>query len=82
MGTWRNKKPWLVKELNTRSLKGYKRASKNQLKQGDYYYLKDPWKDSVSKRMVFDPVSRRPIEKYYIEEINMQIGWGFIYIKE
>jgi len=82
MGTYKSKKPWLTKEINTRSLNGYKKAVKNQFKQGDNYYLKDPWKDSISKRMVFDPETRKPIESYYINEINMQIDWGYIYVKE
>ena len=83
MGTYKSKKPWLTKEINTRSLNGYKKAVKNQFKQGDNYYLKDPWKDSISKRMDWDTTRGKfsfdkIINSFAKQEIDILIGTQMI----
>ena len=74
MGTWR------IKKVNS-SLKGFKIPEKGSLKQGDIYYWCDLITRKITDQLVYDPEARRPIESYYINEIDMQIGWGYIYIK-
>jgi len=76
MGTYR------IKSVS-RGEKGYRKAVKGELKQGDNYY----WFDLVSKKithegLVYDPESKIPIESYYIRELDCQIGWGHIYVKK
>ena len=41
---------WSPKEFKTRSLKGYKIAVLEELKDGDTYYLKDPLRSTMSHK--------------------------------
>jgi hypothetical protein len=75
MGTWR------IKKVNS-NLKGFKRPGKGTLKQGDIYYWCDLISRKITDQLVYDPEARKPIDSYYTREIDMQIEWGYIYIKE
>ena len=73
---------WTVKPFNTRSIKGYRIPKLNELKDGDYYFIKDVYRMSMTHRLVFEVnyQSSLGLKSYYLRNIQSQIDSGLIYI--
>jgi len=75
---------WNVKEFKTRSLKGYKIPKIDDLKDGDTYYLKDPFRSTMSHTMKCEHNYQKSIGlySYYIKNLKSQIKSNIIWVKE
>ena len=74
---------WSVKEFKTRSLKGYKLAVLNDLKDGDTYYLKDPFRSTMTHKMKCEHNYQKSIGllSYYLRNLETQIDNCLIWVK-
>ena len=71
-----------MKNLNTRSLKGYEKAeSTDQLKEGDTYYIKNPYGNNIIMSLPYTPSLHKNKRSIYIGDIQKQMDRGMIYIK-
>ena len=76
MGTYR------IKNVN-KKVTGYRKANKGELKQGDSYCWFDmSLKKITHEGLIYDPESKKPIESYYIRELDLMVKWGNIYVKK
>tara|TARA_R110002049_G_scaffold210583_1_gene381439 strand:+ start:76 stop:312 length:237 start_codon:yes stop_codon:yes gene_type:complete len=75
---------WSPKEFKTRSLKGYKIAVLEELKDGDTYYLKDPFRSTMIKKMQCEHDFQKSLGvlSYYLRALEVQIEQGLIWVKE
>ena len=75
---------WTAKEFKTRSLKGYKIPSLNELKDGDTYYLKDPFRSTMTTEMKCEHNYQKSMGllSYYLRALEVQIESNIIWIKE
>ena len=75
---------WTVKEFKTRSLKGYRIPKLEELKDGDVYYLKDPFRSTMIKKMRCEHEYQKSlcVLNYYLRALEVQIKHNLIWIKE
>ena len=75
---------WKVKTFNTRSLKGYKLAVLDELNEGDEYFLKDPFRSTMTHKMRIEHEYQKSLglHSYYLRALQVQIEQGLIWVKE
>ena len=74
---------WSVKEFKTRSLKGYRIPLLNELKDGDTYYLKDPFRSTMTHKMKCEHNYQKSLGllSYYLRSLKSQINNNIIWVK-
>ena len=74
---------WSAKEFKTKTLKGYKLAVLEDLKDGDTYYLKDPFRSTMIKEMQCEHNFQKSmgVLSYYLRALEIQIKDHLIWVK-
>ena len=74
---------WSAKEFKTRTLKGYKLAVLEDLKDGDTYYLKNPFHASMTHKMKVEREYQKSLGllSYYLRALEIQIKDHLIWVK-
>ena len=74
---------WSAKEFKTRSLKGYKLAVLDELKEGSTYYLKNPFHASMTHKMKVEREYQKSLGllSYYLRALEVQIKENLLWVK-
>jgi len=74
---------WSAKEFKTRSLKGYKLAVLDELKEGGTYYLKNPFHASMTHKMKVEREYQKSLGllSYYLRALEVQIKENLLWVK-
>ena len=74
---------WTVKEFKTRSLKGYRVPRIDELKDNDTYYLKDPFRSTMTHKMICEHNYQKSLGllSYYMKNLESQIKSNLIWVK-
>ena len=74
---------WKVKEFKTKNLKGYKLAVLSELKEGDTYYCKDPFRSTMTHKMKVEHEYQKSLglHSYYLRALEVQIEQNLIWVK-
>ena len=74
---------WSAKEFKTRTLKGYRLAVLNELKEGNNYYLKNPFHASMTHKMKVEREYQKSLGllSYYLRALEVQIKDNLLWVK-